>query len=167
MSTIYNDLFQDLEPKRFKKGTPLDPLRLEAGLILEQTLEQGLISRANGGERPPEQVTNEGIFYSPDLIIFDEVIRLGEIKLTWMSSKEVPRETANGFPPKFEKYFVQMKAYCHHLDLGHARLLAYFVNGDYRPPRPELLAWDIDFTARELQENWTMLKNHARSKRML
>jgi hypothetical protein len=166
MSNIYNDLYQDLEPKRFTRGTLPDPLRLEAGLAFEDMLEEGL-KRRLCGERPPEMVTEEGIFYSPDLIIFNGHTRLGEIKLTWMSSKEVPREAANGFPPKFDKYFTQMKAYCHHLDLGHARLLAFFVNGDYRPPKPELLAWDIEFTPRELRENWQMLLNHARHKRML
>ena len=166
MSTIYNDLFCDLEPKRFQKGSTPNPLILEAGLALETMLEEGLRQRLCG-ERPAEQVTSEGIFYSPDLIIFNGHTRLGEIKLTWMSSKEVPREIANGFPPKFDKYFVQMKAYCYHLELAHARLLAFFINGNYRHNGPELLAWDIDFTKRELTENWTMLKNHATSKRML
>ena len=111
MSAIYNDLFQDLEPKRFQKGSVPNPLMLEAGLALENMLEEGLRQRLCG-ERPPEQVTAEGIFYSPDLIIFNGHTRLGEIKLTWMSSKEVPREVSNGFPSQFDKYFVQMKAYC-------------------------------------------------------
>lgn len=166
MSTIYNDLYQDLEPKRFTRGTAPDPLRLEAGLAFEDMLEEGL-KRRLAGERPGEFTTAEGIIYSPDLIIFNGETRLGEIKLTWMSSKEVPREAANGFPPKFDKYFTQMKAYCFHLELAHARLLAFFVNGNYHPPKPELLAWDIEFTKRELEENWTMLRNHARSKGML
>lgn len=168
MSAIYNDLFQDLEPKRFTRGTKPDPLRLEAGLMFEDLLEEGLKKRLGGGDRVGEFTTEEGIIYSPDLIIFDaQRQRLGEIKLTWMSSKEVPREAATRFPPKFDKYIVQMKAYSYHLDLDCARLLAFFVNGNYAPPKPELLAWDIEFTRRELKENWQMLLNHARSKKML
>ena len=168
MSEIYNDLFQDLEPKRYIKGSKPDVLRMEAGLAFEDLLEEGIKKRLCA-DRPGEFTTEEGIIFTPDLIIFNGAPRgrLGEIKLTWMSSKEVPRDLANGFPPKFDKYFVQMKAYCHHLDLGHARLLAFFVNGDYRPPKPELLAWDIEFTPRELRENWQMLLNHAKHKRML
>jgi hypothetical protein len=163
MSEIYNDLYQDLEPKRYVRGSAPDPLRLEAGLAFEEILEEGLKKRL-AGERPGEFTTEEGIIFSPDLIIFNSEIRLGEIKLTWLSTKEVPREQSNSFPPKFDKYFTQMRAYCYHLKLDYARLLAFFVNGNYRPPKPELLAWDIEFTARELRENWQMLLNHARSK---
>lgn len=165
MSDIYNDLFQSLEPKRYRKGTPMDPLRLEAGLALEEMLEEGLRRRLIG-ERPGELVTEEGIIYSPDLLIFNGATRLGEIKLTWMWSKEVPRIEGNSFPPKFDKYVCQMKAYCYHLDTPYARLIVFFVNGK-GDSTPELLAWDIEFTRRELEENWQMLMNHARSRRML
>ncbi len=165
MSQIYGDLAQDLEPKRFVRGAPMDMLRVEAGLALETVLEKGLRDRWCA-ERPPEQVTAEGIAYSPDMIIFDGGSpRLGECKLTWMSSKDVPREPANTFPKKFDKYLWQMKAYCYHLEMNEARLIAYFVNGTGRAP--ELMAWDIEFTMRELKENWSMLINHARHKRFL
>lgn len=165
MSAIYGDLFQDLEPKRFKRGEPMDLLRVEAGLALETVLEKGLRDRWCA-ERPPEQVTDNGIFYSPDLIIFDGAkSKLGEIKLTWMSAKDTPEGPATCFPPKFNKYVCQMQAYCYHLEMSEARLLTYFVNG--RKGSPELLAWDIEFTKRELEENWRKLMNHARHKRML
>lgn len=164
MSQIYGDLFQDLEPKRFVRGAPMDLGRVEAGLALETVLEKGLRERWCA-ERPGEFFTPEGIAYSPDMIIFEDTTRLGEIKLTWMSSKDVPREAATTFPPKFDKYVCQMKAYCYHLELSGARLLTYFVNGTGRAP--ELLAWDIEFTPRELQENWRMLLNHAKHKRFL
>jgi hypothetical protein len=161
MSEIYNDLYQDLEPNRFKRGSVPDPLRLEAGLAFEDFLEAGLKDRLTKAQRPGEFVTEEGILFTPDLILYNGTNRLGEIKLTWMSTKEVPRVESNGFPPKFDKYFTQMMAYCYHLELEEARLIAFFVNGDYKPPQPELLAWDIKFTQRELRENWQMLLNHA------
>lgn len=165
MSEIYNDLFQRIEPKRYKKGGPPDPLRLEAGLALEEMLEEGL-KRRLVGERPGEFTTEEGIIFTPDLLIFNGSTRLGEIKLTWMWSKDVPREPGNAFPPKFDKYLCQIKSYCHKLETNEARLIAFFVNGK-GDSVPELLAWDITFTARELHENWAMLMNHARSRRML
>lgn len=168
LSAIYNDLFQDLEPKRFTRGTLPDPLRLEAGLSMELMLEEG-IKRRLSADRPGEFFTEEGIAFSPDLLINNGVLRLGEIKLTWLSSRDVPRESGiNVLPPKFDKYLVQMKGYCHALGTPYARLYVFFVNGDYTHPySPELLSWDIEFTERELQENWEMLINHAKQKRML
>ncbi len=165
----------------------MDLLRVEAGLIFESLLEEGLQAKFGlmlGGERPGEFLTDEGIAYSPDLIIFPENRTvLGEIKLTWMSAFYCPispdqairtglKSNWDGrssveFPDKFAKYFVQMKAYCYHLHTNHARLIAYFVNGDYRPPSPCLLAWDMQFTDVELIENWKMLRNHAKHKGLL
>ena len=170
MSDIYGSLFQELEPKRYahKADSPLPLLRFEAGLALESILEEGLKRRLV--ERPGEFTTPEGIIFSPDLILFNGTTRVGEMKLTWLSSREVPREPSNGFPPKFDKYFVQMKAYCRCLETADARLIAFFINGDYDRKRnagPELLAWDITFSKRELEENWAMLISHAKSKGML
>lgn len=166
MSDIYNDLHKKLDPKRYGGHFTKDEqdAYMGAGMALEDMLEEGLIRRLSecGGGRPGEFTSNEGIIYSPDLILFNGATRLGEIKLTWMSSKEVPREKATQFPPKFAKYFTQMKSYCYCLETGHARLYAFFVNGDYRKRTPELLAWDIEFSKRDLEENWTMMMNHAR-----
>lgn len=170
MSSIYNDLYQDLEPTRYVRGSEPDPLRLEAGLSFETFLEDALRARLCGGGRPDEMVTEEGILFNPDLIIFNHVTRVGEMKLTWLSSRAVPREPSNCLPPKFGKYECQMKAYCRCLETPYARLIAFFVNGPYDRKSelaPELLAWDITFTRRELEENWSMLMNHARAKKML
>lgn len=180
MSDIYNDYYQDSEPNRFVRGSTPDALRLEAGLALETMLERGLKERLSAESgRPGEFVEPEhGIIFSPDLIIFNHCTRVGEIKLTWMSSREVPREamTSNGFPPKFDKYMSQMMLYGRCLETPYARLLAFFVNGDYSfrrkgrgsvPAGPELLAWDIEFTRREMDEEWDTMISHARTKRII
>ena len=169
MSDIYNDLYQDLEPKRYVRGSIPDPLRLEAGLSCESFLEEALKKRL-GGERPDPFVSEEGIHFSPDLIIFNGSTRVGEIKLTWLSSREMPRGPANGLPPKFSKYLVQMMAYCHCLETPDARLIGFFINGKYehfKSGNPELLAWDLQFSKRELDENWSLLMTHARHKGLL
>lgn len=168
MSDIYGSLFKELEPKRYDQGGPLPLLRFEAGLALENILEQGLRQRLV--ERPGEFTTKEGIIFSPDLILFNGTTRVGEMKLSWLSSREAPRLACNGFPPKWDKWVVQMMAYCFNLDTPDARLIGFFINGDYDHKRglsPELLAWDVQFTPRELKENWDMLLSHARQKRML
>ena len=165
-SDIYGDLYQELEPTRYRRDTAPDPLRLEAGLAFESLLEEGL-KRRLCGERPGEFTTDEGVIFSPDLIIFNHVTRVGEIKLTWMSSNEIPTVLSNGLPPKFDKWLTQIKFYCRAVETCYGRLIGFFVNGDYRPPSPRLLAWDLQFTKRELDENHTMLMNHARHRGLL
>ncbi len=179
MSEIYNDLYAELEPDRYDKSKPMNPLYLEVGLAFEEIIEEKLVERfgrALGGERPGEFFTDEEfdavtgellmprVAYNPDLIIYDDEpgAILGEIKLTWMSAKGVPEAEGGLFPDKFNKYFTQMKAYAYHLGLDRGRLIVFFVNGTYKPPVPQLRCWDFRFTAQELRENWLMLKNHYR-----
>ncbi len=161
-SAIYSDLYAALEPKRYGGTDGPDPLRMELGLALEEGLEESL-RRRWGFERPGEFTTPEGIIFTPDLFIPEgDTFRVGEIKLTWMSSKGMPTDLANGFPPKFDKWMCQLMFYCEELGTDLGRLYAFFVNGNYAPSRPQLMAWDLQFSKRELQENRTMLINHAK-----
>ena len=164
-SDIYGSLYQGLEPKRFTGGPP-DPLRIILGLALERALAE-VLAEMWGWQRPDEFKTEEGIAFSPDGLLFDDDNRLvvGETKLTWKSSRDVPREPAVSFPPGFDHYMTQVMFYGDSLGTPHARLLVYFVNGQGRAP--ELLGWDIEFTARELKENSSMMLNHAKAKGML
>jgi hypothetical protein len=167
MSDIYGALYKELDPKRYdKRGEdgepiPMDLLKLELGLSFEQILEDA-IARRLLGERPGEFTTPEGVIYSPDQIFFEngELI-LGEFKLTWYSARNAP------FDEKFAKWFTQMKSYCYHLGTEWARLYVLFVNNDYKPPTPKLLAWEIKFTARELQDEWNLMKRMAIKKGLL
>lgn len=179
MSDIYGSFYQELEPKKYKgdRVPGLMEAYQGAGMALETALEQGLKDRLSiDSGRPGELEHREKgiatpILFSPDLIIFNGVSRLGEIKLTWMSSREVPREDidSNTFPKKFDKYFSQMMAYCHCLQTPYARLYGFFVNGtwDRKRMQPEFLGWDIEFSPREIRDEWSMLINHARSVRLL
>jgi hypothetical protein len=172
MSDIYNDMYQDLEPARFQRGSELPALRVAAGLACEQMLEEGMRRLIGGvlkGERPGELSyrlpSGQVLAYSPDLLFQegDDMV-LGEIKLTWMSSRDVPQITAARFPPKFDKYFTQMKLYCHCLGITKARLFVFFVNGDYKPPTPKLLGWDVIFSPRDIAEAWSAAMNHGTTK---
>jgi hypothetical protein len=183
MSDIYGALYERLEPKRYKKAGPFkSSMYSEMGVILERTLEDGFRKRLVDAvsERPDEQSIQEPwmllpVYYNPDLLIFEgkHEERIGEIKLTWMSSSEVPRtKGTNGFPSKFDKYFTQMKLYGYARETPYARLIAGFVNGrwDFKDRengfRPELLAWDIEFTMRELKEEWDTCMGFARSEKL-
>ena len=160
MSDLYGELFKQLDPKRFDKRDkdgnpePFDLKRMELGTSFEEILEPVLAARLFG-ERPGEFTTlDEGIIFSPDWLFFepDGEMVLGEIKLTWMSSRGAPTDA------KFQKWICQVQAYCYHLQIRRARLFAFFVNGAYKPPSPQLLAWELVFTQRELEDNWNMLK---------
>lgn len=182
-SDVYNDMYLRLQPEKYGQDIDVDTREayMAGGLVLERFLERGWKERfqpkqANETvERPGELIDEQtGIVYSPDLIIFNGVTRVGEMKLTWMSTTELPREEANGFPKKFNKYITQMAQACHSLETSHARLIAFFVNSSYswtikgtKKPnpkafKPEILAWDITFTKRELQDEWDRFIRHAR-----
>lgn len=175
ISQIYGDLYRRLQPERYGKqgddGPPPDIL--EMGLSfesqLERMLEDGLKARLAGAVRPGELISPEGIYFSPDLMCFNGTERVGEIKLTWMSTKELPIERANSVPSKLDKWMVQLKSYCHLLSCPQARLIAFFAVPDYRHKHygPDLRAWDIEFTARELKENWDMLIRHGKDMGLL
>lgn len=161
ISTLYNDLYQDLEPDRYIRGAEPNPLMLALGLAWEAWLEQAI--RASGVlvVRPGELITPEGIAYSPDGIIENGQMRLIEYKLTWMSSREDIQSV------KFAKYFTQMRLYCYHLETTLGRLYVLHVNGDYKPPTPMLNTYDIEFSRRELADEWQMVQNHGRHKHLL
>jgi hypothetical protein len=177
MSDLYGSLYHELEPKRFKKGGPLPVEKFELGMAFEEMLEEGLrtripkaIEQREEVLRPGEFVTDEGVIYSPDLLIFNGVTRLGEIKLTFMSTKGFPwklGEVYTGFDQKADKYFTQMKCYCHHLKTYYARLYAFFVRGDYKGNDQVFRAWDIEFTARECREEWEWVLDHGKKAGLL
>jgi hypothetical protein len=165
MSDIYTALYQRLDPKRYgKPGDVRDmggTLRMALGVAWERYLEGVLIASGVDALRPAEQMTSDGVAYSPDLLI-DSGERLGEIKLTWLSSRVDPHD------PKFGKWLTQAAAYCRGLDIRKARFYVYHVNGNYTDRRgPALPAWDIEFTQQELEDNWASLHDFATKEAML
>ncbi len=173
MSGIYNPMYQELDPKKYSKAEDgFNPLLLELGTAWEAQLKQRIKQTfpkwdTEPGEfREPEQ----GILYSPDVTIFNGSTRLGEIKLTFMSCKEWPRVKGDTFPPAAEKYLSQMKLYCYCLGLGEATLMALFVNGagSFKDKLgPEFRMWNIEFTGRELREEWQTAIGFAKSRRLI
>lgn len=175
MSAIYNSLYAKLEPRRFAgKGDP-DAVKMETGTSFEEVLEPALARRLMG-DRPSEFAampsgrivkvgTPGAIIFSPDYLIFNGVMRLGEFKCTWMSIRHGIQDK------RFDKWFCQIKSYCYPLKIRWARLYVLFVNGDYsyRPPNggAQIRAWDLEFTERELRDNWDMLMAHARQEGMI
>lgn len=164
-SDIYGDLFKDLEPERYGEWDgSLDPdsLMTALGLAWEVHLEKMLTLNGHLVARPPECRSDEGIYYSPDLLVVNGQDRIGEIKVTWMSSRTDLND------PKFDKYLCQNMLYCYWEQMNLARFYVLYMRGNYKGRQwPAFKIWDVEYTARELKENHQMCMNHARSKKML
>lgn len=83
--------------------------------------------------------------------------RISECKLTWKSMKKALNLEDEWM------WLAQTKAYCKMWDTNLARYHIFWVNGNYsyKPPDgdPSYKMYDLEFTARELNDNWMMLKN--------
>ncbi len=187
MSTLFNSFYEDFDPGKYRHDDEPDNLHLlfEFGLAFEQCMERALQARYVASsddtliyERPDEQIHEEDglppILYNPDLFIMEKgVFRIGEIKLTWMSNKDVPKAPGEFFPDKFAKYETQLKMYCRCLQCYFGRLIICFVNRDWKKHSktnlmgPELMCFDYTFTRQELDEEWDMVIGHAREKGLI
>ena len=162
-SDIYGSFFKQLNPKKY--SSDMDPLLQDIlfaiGLAWEQYLEKVLIANGELVARPGELESEEGIKYSPDLLVVNGHDRIGEIKATHMSSRDcVPGNE------KFEKYLAQTKLYCYWSGIPRARFYVLYLHGDWRRGDDGKLMdfkmWDVDFTMRELKDNHKMLMQHAK-----
>jgi hypothetical protein len=162
-SDIYGDLYQQLEPNRYKKDQPLNAPLMALGTAWEKHLEYLLLINGAKVYRPGELMSSDGIAFSPDLIMFNGHTRVGEIKLSSMSAESMPVEETNNLPPKFDKYLAQMKLYAYWLELRHGWLAMLSI---YRPHLPELRCFNLEWSERELQENWQMHDNHSKHEGM-
>ncbi len=164
-SDIYGDLYKHLEPKRYDFGDgPPNPVLMALGTAWEKHFEYLLEKSGYTIERPGEFFSPppESVAFSPDLLQFNGVTRLWEIKYTSMSAKDMPEEETNGLPPKFNKYDCQMKLYAHWLGLHHGALAVVL---NHEPWNPQFRLFHLEWTDRELQENHQMCMNHARHMR--
>jgi len=160
-SDIYGELFAELEPKRYRYDGPPNPVLLAMGTAWEKHFEYLLIANGINVERPEEFMSDDGVAFSPDLVHFNGVTRLWEIKLSSMSVKDLPTEEANCFPPKFDKYQCQMMLYAYWLGLRDGCLAFLSL---YQPWNPELRLFNITWTDRELSDNRRMCINFAKSR---
>jgi hypothetical protein len=180
--------------KRDEDGNPeeLNRAKLEAGMGFEVRLEP-LIEAKWGGCRPGELFTQHardctgyplpvrngdvlchcgaGIAYSPDWLFTEsDPMVLGEFKFSWYSNKEFPED------PKFDKWVCQCQCYLIHLKLTTVWVFPFWVNGSYprggkgvwAPPTPDFTrGYELEFTVKELQNNWNAMLRHAWKKELL
>lgn len=171
LSDIYKSLMARMQPKRFSGGT-MDMGKIETGLLFENMLERSLAEKF-ATHRPGEVISDEGIAMTPDGVNLAEGCG-EEYKCTWASTRHhdggtTPYTDGYGMPnQKFLHWFIQMKGYAKWLNTDTFLLRTLHVNGDYAHPyKPAFVTHRIRFTETEIQDNWRMLMNHARSEGML
>ena len=153
LSDIYSDLENILFPRTGPSGDMNNPLWAEVGFLWERVL--GTALKEHIGQRPGE-VELDGIVGSPDG--YDPAIGvLYEYKCTWKSAK-------NAHPEKIWKWMTQVKGYCKMLGVNTVQFHTLYVVGDYRGSGPIYKSYLMVFSDREIEENWAMLINHAKSK---
>lgn len=127
--------------------------------IFSMALAQGHVAgKAAEDVIRPGELMAEGIIGSPDGLDLRKG-RVVETKGTWKSSRKFD---------KLERYFwiwlVQCKGYCRLMGVNEAELYSFHMMGDYRGSGPLPRAALLQFSRHEIEENWDMLKNHARKR---
>lgn len=172
-----SELLRIMHPVKEGKGDDAideEQLRLFGllGLAFEDRAELALISLAKETDWPwypvrPGEVEAGGIACSPDILLVPKVktaeVRELSLKSTWKSCRGLPveEEGENGFPKSFDYYISQCMTYTVPLETMGSVLFVYFVCGSWRPPFPQVHAWELDFSDQEIAENWDALQNIA------
>lgn len=133
--------------------------------VLEQTLASIMIDDSEEGRyvRPGEQCV-DGIHMTPDYCDLNFngnwVHGVEEWKVRWCSYRK-----ADDLEKNFWKVLVQQKCYCNALHTPYSRLRMLFLVGDWRGDiTPKLREFELEFTERELKDNWSMITGHAKRK---
>ncbi|MFW9899872.1 MAG: hypothetical protein ACFFDY_01135 [Candidatus Thorarchaeota archaeon] len=152
LTAIINDIEKILYPKEYerKKGFS-NPWFAVIGFIWEECLT--LAFKSLLGFRP-KAIHKDGIACSPDGIKPEQEI-VDEYKCTWRSTKTKPWNVW--------KWMVQIKAYCYVSGYNIARFHVLYIMGDYKFTGPKCIPFLLEFTDEELQNNWDMLLEHART----
>jgi hypothetical protein len=109
----------------------------------------------------PGEYELDGIVGTPDRIRIepDGTLTLIELKARWMSAYKFDSLEIN-----FWQELTQIKSYQKMTGASRAELHAFFVAGNWRPPTPIAKGVLLDFTDREIDENWSQIVGWARKK---
>ncbi len=159
--------------KKYNPENPMDMMVIECGYTWETVLERALSHRHERAGFRPEQILADGVWMSPDWVNPDaRDVQHEEWKAT---KKKCSTDTVgkDAFQEKNWYWLPACMAYLRMLlKLGMARALktrfrVWHINGDYsyeaKTSDFKLLndywTYDVEFTKRELEENWTGLLN--------
>lgn len=119
-------------------------LLFSTGLMIEKVF---LIGRQQADEGEIEGVGYHLDHWNPD------TSELLEFKSTRVSSKKEPNELEDT-----GGWMKQIKAYCYIKKVAKCQLVILHMMGNYGPPFPQLVAWDLEFEPKEIEENWAEIQ---------
>lgn len=172
ISTICDDYCKAIYPAKYKGlNEEAAAIYQEIGNTFEDLL--GLVSASRfRNVRKPKPKFYRGLILSPDGE--NTLTRtIDETKVSWVSSKNfvtvdeyntIIRPTS----PKFFRYEKQIMAYLKAWGWTRARLHVWFIVGNWAPPVPHYpFTYILRYTQREIDDNWFLLMQHARDRRMM
>lgn len=164
-STILKEILRGVDPKRFGGEGGLNSARTFTGFVWEEVLGEAFTKLARGSKPAlcqlelQREMEGRTVFFTLDAFDTNRW-RVHEYKCTWMSSRH-PIEDH-----RFWHWFAQLKSYCKVADTREAELYALFVNGNYERGEgkggPEMKRWEVEFSEREIEENWMAITNALR-----
>lgn len=129
---------------------------MEMGFIWEDLLSY--VQGDRMGKRLND-IQCEGVYCNPDGLGYDpkdgKSPVVEEYKCTWRSIKKLPTEDA--------RWMMQVKAYCYVLKVRVAVMHILYVMGDYKGSGPMPKSYRIEFTQREIDDNWNVIQDHKQA----
>jgi hypothetical protein len=158
LTDIIRSIMDDSGMLKTVSGNSWKPAQLsmagEVGFMWEELLSSAL------KDRLPSRIGEielGGITMSPDgLGVEENSLFLFEYKAVWASSRRSPMDNW--------KWMSQIKGYCKGLGVTLVKMYILYLNGDWKGGGPEYKGYLVEFTPLEVEENWFMLVNHAKSK---
>ena len=159
LSTIYRDIERTIKPKD-EWCSEEELAFFGAGGFLWERVFGKCHAEAVATEDivRPGEFELDGIIGSPDLIRVSDWTLL-ETKCCWRSARKFESLEKN-----FWAWICQVKSYSLMIGTNVAEIHCFFVAGDWRPPAPCVKSIRIEYTDRELEENWSMITKFAESR---
>lgn len=169
-----SDVIRDIDNRILHKGkrqpytdlTDLERRRMgfytEMGFIWEEVVTHYFRARMIlRGEKfqwvSQQEFEEDNLFLTPDGFDLDSDSGI-ECKATWVASWKMEN------PERwFWSWFTQMKAYAKVLGTRTFRLFVFWVCGDYKASGPMVVEYTVQFTDQEVEDNWIMLTDHAKT----
>jgi hypothetical protein len=166
VSTIINDLCLRLGHYTADSNRPTN--LMEVGSALEHVIAERLMLQFPGryfrkwdevNERWDNgiELCRDGIYGTVDLWDLQDMA-IEDVKFTKISSRQPITDR------KFEKWWWQVKAYCHMSGCRIGRLRVVHINGNYDRSEgidADVPFWEWEFSEEELVRNWQMLVRHG------
>jgi hypothetical protein len=185
VTQITGAIMRRIDPKRY--GREFDRAGREnyqeTGFLWEEILGRAIAFRAIDGQGTPwglpeefrfrpGEIERDGIIGSPDafaLLPTADAPVIEEYKATWKSMTPFLTPDADDAKKlsaledkRYLGYLLQIKSYCAMVHADRARLVIFFINGDYTKMAPVPRAFELQFGLVELEEHWMMIGNVAR-----